>query len=153
MKLYISDKPNWETFVHVNIVIDNAHHIIEINNANVSFNFDFEKFKKSVKNGNIFKEFIFCFDDEGYHNGKSEEKEDIFKNGSKNYSHLSIAVKNRNVIITSFYKNSVIKTYLPITNTNTDEICKKINDISNILFEGFNKWYGRCIEDMFFEQS
>lgn len=150
MQLYISDKPNWESFVHVNIIIDNAHHIVEINDANVTVKFDFKNFKKSLKNKGKFKEFIFCCDDEGFHNGKSEVKEDIFKNGGKNYSHLSITVKNRNVIITSFYKNSVIKTYLPITDTNTDEVYKKVTDIIDILFEGLDEWYGRCMDNMFY---
>lgn len=119
---------------NINIKINNdvTYHIVEINDANATNIFNRKQFKNAVMN-NIDYTFRFCADDENL-----------------DHSYIEIVIKDKFVIIDSFYNHNKLQSTIPIKNSkkNKYKLLTLLYRLIDCLYTGEDEWFGKCYEAM-----
>ena len=132
--LSLSEKNN--VFINVNIMINKTLHIVEVNDCNVTYIFNTKKFKEAISKGKKFH-FYLQLDDEGK-----------FIDNESHYSCIYIILKKNILTINTFIMGNKTTSIIKVTSINKNEIYHNTKLIMDILCEGCDEWYGKCMECM-----
>jgi hypothetical protein len=158
VRIYKTTKSEEQPFIHVHILINTDHHIIEINDGNATNAFlSVDSLENAIFNGAAFDTYTFQADDEGFY-VQGKVNRDIIPSGNTKcnykYSRFILDIKDingvRSVIITSTFNKKETITTIPIkSHINKEESFQLIKSIRSNLYSGFYEWVDECMSSCY----
>lgn len=153
--IYKTIKSPEQPFVHVHFVINQDHHIVEINDGMArNTSLSRKDIRDAIFNNKLMK-YKFQADDEGFYTVNDMNADIVVSGNVSDYNHdrysqFTFEITNkdnvRSLTINSTFNKKQVTTVIPIeSEPHKEELSHMVHSIISELYSGFGDWVDSCV--------